>query len=134
MKNGSAAWVRKGLVVIQFSVSIILIISTIIIYQQIQHIKSRQLGYNKNGLVAIDATGEIPNHFEAIKEDLIKTGTVKNAALLNSDLLEMGNSSDNFIWQGKDPNKKVLITLGWATPEMISTAGIKILQGGIFSQ
>jgi ABC-type antimicrobial peptide transport system, permease component len=129
VKAGSAAVIRKGLVIIQFSVSIILIISTIIIYQQIQHIKSRQLGYNKDGLIVVDATGEISNHFEAIKDDLIKTGSVSNASLCSTDILQMGSSSDNFSWEGKDPNKKVLITVGWVSPEHLSTTGMKLKEG-----
>jgi hypothetical protein len=50
LKSGSAGFVRKGLVVLQFAISVTLIISTIIIYQQIQHVKERELGYNRQGL------------------------------------------------------------------------------------
>ena len=53
MRHG-AAFIRQGLVVTQFAVSIVLIISTVIVYQQIQHIKSRQLGFNKDNLVEMD--------------------------------------------------------------------------------
>jgi putative ABC transport system permease protein len=134
IKAGSAAWVRKALVVVQFTVSIVLIISTIIIYQQIQHVKSRQLGYNKNNLIEIESTGEINNHFSAIKQDLMKTGSIENASLSSAELLQMGSSSDNFSWRSKDPQKKVLITLGWVSPEHVSTTGMKIIKGRDFQQ
>ena len=59
LKTGIAALIRKGLVVLQFTISIVLIISTIIIYQQIQHVKSRQLGFNKSNLIEADAQGNV---------------------------------------------------------------------------
>ncbi len=81
LKTGSAPVIRKGLVVVQFAVSIILIISTIIIYQQIQHVKTRDIGYNKNNLMEVSAQGNIVKDFTAIKQDLINTGVVNSAAL-----------------------------------------------------
>ena len=72
MKDSSAALIRKGLVVLQFSISIILIISVIIIYQQIQHIKNRELGFNKNNLLQIDMSGNMAKNFNVIKQDFCK--------------------------------------------------------------
>ena len=106
VKAGSAAIIRKGLVIIQFSVSIILIISTIIIYQQIQHIKSRQLGYNKDGLMVVGATGEIPNHFESIKDDLIKTGAVRILLYAAPIFLKWAVALITFHGKGKIPIRK----------------------------
>ena len=63
MKTGSAALIRKGLVVLQFTVSIILIIATIIIYQQIQHVKNRNLGFNKDRLMELSMQGDMAKHF-----------------------------------------------------------------------
>lgn len=59
LKTGNAGFVRKGLVVLQFTISVTLIISTIIIYQQIQHVKNRELGYNKQGLIYTDLSGSM---------------------------------------------------------------------------
>src|SRR5206468_3652165 len=67
LKSGSAAVIRKGLVVIQFTISIALIISTIIIYQQIQHVKERDLGYNKDNLIETGLQGNMKDHFGVIK-------------------------------------------------------------------
>ena len=75
LKSGaSAGFIRKGLVVIQFSVSVILIISTILIYQQIQHAKDRDLGYNKQDLVYMEIQGKMKDNFSAIKNNLLETG------------------------------------------------------------
>jgi len=81
LKDGSAAFIRKALVVVQFSVSIILIVSTIIVYQQIQYVKSRNLGFNKNNLLSTDVVGDVAKNYSVIKQELLNTGAVQNVAL-----------------------------------------------------
>ncbi len=130
--NASAGFIRKGLVVVQFSVSIILIIGTVIIYRQINHIKDRQLGYDKEGLVYMNLQGKMKEHFNAIKNDLIATGTVQNASLSNSQVLQLGSNTGGFSWQGKDPNKDILITIEGVSPEYVSTMGMKLKAGRNF--
>ena len=132
IKGGSAAFIRKGLVVTQFTVSIVLIISTIIIYQQIQYVKARDIGYNRNNLVAIDARGDVVKNFRVIKDDLLKTGAVENAALNSYNVTDIGNNTTAFTWPGKDPDKKVLISRRWVTPEFIATTGMQMVEGRDF--
>ena len=134
LKGSAPALIRKGLVVVQFTISIVLIIGTIIIYQQIQHIKSRDLGYNKNNLIQTGLRGDMDKKFKVIKQDLLQTGYVENVALSNLNQLYMGSSTTDFRWEGKDPAKKVLITQDYVSPEYISTTGIKIKQGRDFHQ
>jgi putative ABC transport system permease protein len=132
IKGNAPALIRKGLVVLQFTISIVLIIGTIIIYQQIQHIKNRDLGYNKNYLIQTGLRGNMQNNYTAIKNELLATGYVENSALSNLNMLYMGSSTTDFRWEGKDPAKKVLITQDYISPEYISTTGIKIKQGRDF--
>ena len=132
MKGSSAAIVRKGLVVLQFTVSIVLIIGTIIIYQQVQHIKSRELGYSKDNLLQLSMQGDMQKNFSVIKQELISTGQVENAAMGNLDMLEMGSQTTNFVWEGRDLSKKILITIDIVSPEYIRTAGITIKHGRDF--
>jgi ABC-type antimicrobial peptide transport system permease subunit len=130
--NASAGFIRKGLVIVQFSISIILIIGTVIIYQQINHIKDRQLGYDKEGLIYMNLQGKMKEHFNAIKSDLIATGTVQNAALSNNSVLQLGSNTGGFNWQGKDPDKQILITVEGVSPEYVSTMGMKLKAGRDF--
>ena len=126
------AIIRKGLVVMQFAVSIIFIISTIIIYLQIEHVKDRNIGYNREGLVYLDLTGNMKNNFGVIKQDFLQTGLISNAALSSSMSLELGSNSGNFEWEGKDPSKQILITQEAVSPEYISTIGMKLTSGRDF--
>ena len=132
LKTGSAAVIRKGLVITQFAISIILIISTMIIYQQIQHVKTRDIGYDKHNLLQTEAKGSIVKDFPAIKQDLMNTGMVQNAALADYSTLYLGNSTSNMNWPGKAPNSQMIISQRLASPEFISTIGMLITEGRNF--
>ena len=133
LKTGnSAGFIRKGLVVLQFSISVILIISTIIIYQQLQHAKDRDLGYKKEGLIYTPLSGKMKENFGFMKNDLMKTGLVQNASLSNSQVLQLGSNSGNFEWEGKDPSKQVLITVEGVSPEYVPTMGMHVKAGRNF--
>jgi len=130
--NSSVGFIRKGLVVLQFVVSVTFIIGTIIIYQQIQHIKDRSLGYNKEGLVYLNVTGNMKTNFEVIKNDLQQTGIVKNATLSSNLVLQLGSNSSSFSWEGKDGGEEVLITVEAVTPGYISTMDMQLKEGHDF--
>ena len=132
IKGAAPEFIRKGLVVLQFTISIILIIGTIIIYQQIQHIKNRDLGYNKDNLIQTGLRGDMQKKFSVIKQDLLSSGFVENAAMSSLNQLYMGSSTSDFRWDGKDPAKNVLITQDVITPEYIPATGIRIKQGRNF--
>ena len=134
LKDSSAAVIRKGLVVLQFSASIILIISTIIIYQQIQHVKDRSLGFNKNNLLQTDVVGDVAQHYSSIKQNLLNTGMVENVALADYVLLYGGNNTSSLTWAGKSPNAQILISGRNVTPDFFSTAQMKIKEGRNFEQ
>ncbi len=134
LKSGSAAIIRKGLVVLQFTVSIVLIIGTIIIYQQIQHVKNRQLGFKKDNLIEMKLQGNMAKNFAVIRQELINTSVVENAALTSRGTIYGGNNTDAITWQGKEANKKVLISQREVTPEFIATSGIDIIEGRDFQQ
>ena len=127
--NFGSGFIRQVLVTLQFTISIGLIISTLIIYNQVQYVRSRDLGYNKNNLVYLNLKGQMTGHFEAIRNDLINSGAAQNAALSRSMVLQMGSNTGDFSWEGKDPTKKVLITIETVSPQYVSTMGMK-LQGG----
>lgn len=129
LKNSGAAFIRKGLVIMQFTVSIVLIISTIIVYQQIQHIKSRQLGFNKDNLVEMDLQGDMAKKYYSIKQDLLNTGYVSNVALADHSIIYGGNNTSGLTWEGKPPGSQVLVSQRYITPEYIQTTGLTILEG-----
>jgi putative ABC transport system permease protein len=130
--SASAGFIRKGLVVLQFSVSVFLIISTVVIYQQVQHARQRDLGLDKDNLIYLDLHGQLKDHFDAIRNDLLSTGVVENAALSDAPLLQIWGNTDGFSWEGKDPNKNYLISFENISPHYLSTAGMKTITGRDF--
>jgi putative ABC transport system permease protein len=132
-KGGSAAVIRKGLVVTQFVISIVLIVSTLVIYKQIQHVKNRQLGFNLNNLIYMTQKGKINEHLEVIQQDLLATGVVSHAATANQYILQEGNNGGGFEWPGKDPSRDVLITQDQISTDYFNTTGMKLVSGRNFT-
>lgn len=130
--SAGSGFIRQSLVVVQFSVSIVLIIGTVIIYQQIQHVKSRQLGFNKNDLLYINLQGKQSQQFDAIYQDLKQTGYVEDAALSDYPALQIWNNTDNYAWDGKDASKNPLITWENVSPQFLRTMGMKLTGGRNF--
>jgi len=133
MKTGSAAFIRKGLVVTQFAVSVVFIISTIVVYMQIQHTKNRSLGFNKNNLIEISPQHDISKTFPLIKDDLLHTGLIENAALADHSTLQGGDTDDGFKWQGKSTSNQISIAHRNVSPEFISTLKMQIIDGRNFT-
>lgn len=128
----SAVFIRKGLVILQFSTSVVLIICTVIIYRQVQHAKERDLGYNKDQLIYLSLQGDAAKHYTAIRNDLIQTGKVENAALSSQSVLQLGSNTGGITWPEKDPNKQLLISIDNVSPEFINTIGGHLTAGRDF--
>jgi len=129
----ATAFIRRGLVVTQFAASIIFMIAAIIIYQQIDYTKNRDLGYNTSHVIYMENRGAIGKNFNVIKNELVRAGVVENAAMSMSPVIRLGwYSSDNLTWQGKDPTKNVLIMTEAITPGYISTLGMTLKEGRDF--
>ncbi|WPP48663.1 ABC transporter permease [Catalinimonas niigatensis] len=124
---------RKVLVTLQFGFSIILIIGTIVIYQQIQLVKGRQLGYNKENLITVDFTEEIGKNYQVLKQELLQSGAVEAMTRSNSAITSI--NSNNFVgWPGKPEDQRVIFTTIATEYDYAKTMGIKILEGRDFSE
>lgn len=124
---------RKILVILQFGFSILLIIGTIVIYQQIQLVKSRQLGYDQENLMAVSYTNEVSTNYRAIKLELLNTGVVEAVTKSNSQITDI--NSNNFLgWPGKPEELRVIFTTIATEYDYTKTMGIKILEGRDFSE
>jgi predicted permease len=129
MKGGAAAFTRKSLVVLQFTVSIVLIISTVIVYRQVQHIKNRNLGYEKNDLLDMPVTGNMIKDYPGIRQDLLQTGLVENTALVSAENINTQNNGSGYSWEGKDPKFDPLISFRAINSDYIQTMGMHIIEG-----
>jgi ABC-type antimicrobial peptide transport system permease subunit len=129
MKDSAAALIRKLLVVMQFVISIVLIISTIVVYLQIQHVKNRQLGFNKDNLIEMPVQGQMAKNYTSIRQDLINTGAVSNVGMADYPIIYGGNNGSSATWDGKPTGSQVLISNRSVSADFFETVGLKILEG-----
>lgn len=129
-----AALPRKVLVVTQFSVSVSLIIGTMIVYRQIQYAKDRPVGYSRANLIAIPTNDSgIHIHFNAVKEELMQTGSIASFAESESPTTGIWNSTSGFSWPGKDPNLSTDFSVVNGSYDYGTTIGWNIKEGRSFS-
>ncbi len=102
-----AAIPRKVLVVVQFTVSVTLIIGTIIVFRQIEHAKNRPIGYDRSGVITVAMnTPELYGKYNALRSELKSTGAVVEMATSSSPTTRLGSRLIGFEWPGKDPGFK----------------------------
>ena len=128
-----AAIPRQILVVAQFVISILLISATIIVYQQIQHVKNRDIGYNPDNLIMTPSSPDVSKNYTIIKNELLKTGIVNAVTRTFSPITEVWWKSPAPDWQGKPAGVNLIVT-GFSTDlDFAKTMGVKLLQGKDFT-
>ena len=124
---------RRVLVVGQFTISILLISATVIIYQQMQYIKSRDIGYNPSNLIMIPSTRDVSKNFAAIKQELLKTGLVEAVTRTFSPITSIWWRDVAPEYAGKPANSETIVASMSTDVDFTKTMGIKILEGKDFS-
>ena len=120
---------RKVLVVLQFTFAIALIISSLIIEQQIKYAQQRETGYNKKNLGYVFIQGDIHKNYELIKNALLSSGVATSVSKTQAPLTQNWSSADGMKWQGKDPNAKILFNLYTEDGDLVKTAGMQLVKG-----
>lgn len=124
---------RKILVVLQFGFSILLLISTVIIFKQIQLVKDRDLGYDQENLISIESTNDLSDNYDLLKQDLLQSGLVAAVTKSNSEVTSI--NSNNFLgWPGKPESQKVIFTTIAGDYDYAETMGVEVLMGRDFSK
>ena len=129
-----ASMPRKVLVVIQFTVSVILIIGTIFVFKQLQFAKNRPVGYSRAGLIDIEVTNDdLHKHFAALRSDLINTSTVVDIAESSSPTTGVYNNRGDITWKQKDPSMTSFFGNINVTSEYGKTVGWQFTDGRDFN-
>ncbi|WP_257666742.1 ABC transporter permease [Parapedobacter tibetensis] len=131
-KAGAAGFIRRGLVVLQYAASVTLIVCTIIIFQQIQHVKGRDMGFDRGQVLTTQLRGKMLEHIDVIKQQLIATGGGENAGISNMRVLNIGSNTWGMNWEGKDPNKQALVGILHTDADFIPTMGMQLVDGRNF--
>jgi predicted permease len=127
-------WARKGLVVFQFFLSVILIVSVLVIYKQIDFVQTKNLGYNKEHLIQIPVEGKLAGNVNTFIQEVKKIPGIVSASSLSQQLLGRNNNTSGLEWEGKNPEDIILFENVSVNHDLIETMGIEMAEGRSFSE
>jgi predicted permease len=135
LKSGAGSSLfRRILVVVQFALSIFLIIGTVVVYNQLHYMKNRDVGYDKEHLVYIPMRGQTGRFYEALKNALVRDPRILSVTGSSHRPSNIGSNSGGANWDGKDPDQVVLIGMSSVDYDFIDTIGIELTEGRSFSK
>ncbi|MBO3697517.1 ABC transporter permease [Fabibacter sp. E12] len=131
----SQLWLRKSLVVVQFSISIILIVSVIVINNQIQFTQDKNIGFNKDNILYFEAEGQVELNMETFLQEVRNVPGVLKASSTAHSFVEGGYTglTYNVKWDGKDPESSVGMEYMRVNYELIELLDFEITTGRSFS-
>jgi ABC-type antimicrobial peptide transport system permease subunit len=127
-------WARKGLVIFQFTLSVIFIAAVLVVFKQMQFIQTKNLGFNKDNIIYFDKEGKMREHQDAFLTELKKIPGVVNASSVSQKFIGLNSSTIGLNWEGKNPKDVVQFTTININYDMIQTLGIEMKAGRTFSK
>ncbi len=126
---------RRALVVLQFTVSVVFIIGTVIVFQQINHAQNRPIGYDKEGLIQIPAfSADFVEKTDLMREEFINSGAVTSMATASAPVTDIWSVQGGFDWEGKPSDFQESLAWTAISPEYAKTLKLNIVQGRDFSR
>ncbi len=130
--NQSVGGFKKTLVIGQFAMSVVLIICTITIYQQLAFIQSKNLGFEKDHLMYFRLKGDLKSKALVVKNEISKLSSIESISATTNNLVNVTNQS-NIEWEGQTQNANFFITQINTDPDFLRTIGAKVVSGRNFS-
>ena len=130
----SALWFRKGLVVFQFMLSIILIIGTIVVKEQVRYIQTMNLGYDRENLIYIPLEGDLTGKYELFKNQVQNMAGIQSVTRMTQNPTQIENGTGGVEWEGKDPTSGVEFTWTMVGYDFTRTLHTQLIQGRDFSK
>lgn len=127
-------WARKGLVIFQFTITIILIVGVIVIHKQTQYAFTKNLGYNQDNVVFFGQEGTIQEKREAFFTELRKVPGISSAAGTSHTMLHQMNNTSGLDWRTKQPEERILFENIRVDYEFQKTMGMELVTGRWFDQ
>lgn len=126
--------IRKGLVVFQFAIAVVLLVSILVINNQIRYVQSRSLGYDRENLVRIPFSNKLWQLQETFINELKKLPGVANASSIGHSVAGRNNNTSSVEWPGKHPDDRILFETMYGNFETVDVLGFSILEGRNFSR
>ncbi|MFY0252553.1 FtsX-like permease family protein [Chitinophaga sp. 30R24] len=134
MLHGNKTFFRNGLIVVQFSIAVVLMVSTIVVYQQLQFIRHMDIGYNKENLlyVPIIRLGDLQRNQESVKSQMGQYADIGKYTFVSHLPTDMATGTTSITWDGKDPAFKPVFPQMWVDENFVETFGIHLKAGRFF--
>ncbi|MFN8346345.1 MAG: ABC transporter permease [Spirosomataceae bacterium] len=132
--SAGATYFRQGLVVFQFTLSIMLIVSMIVIYRQVEFVQSKNLGFDRENLIYIPLEGDYLKNFDTYKTEIQKTATIKEVSKMTQAPTRIGNTTGGVQWPGKDPNVNIQFAFTSVGYDFVKTLKLQLREGREFSK
>ena len=132
--SNSALWFRKGLVVFQFVLSIVLIIGTIVVGKQVKYIQTMNLGYDRENLIYVPLEGDLVGQYELFKEKSLGMPGIKEISRITDNPTQIDNGTGGVQWEGKDPNSDIQFTQSAVGYDFAKTMHVELAEGRDFSK
>lgn len=128
-------WARKGLVVFQFTISIVLIVGVLVVYKQIEFVQNRNLGYEKDNILYFDIEGKIAEKLETFLSEVKRIPGIVNASSMGQNIVGSGlNTFGIDHWEGKKADDRIIFEMRPVAYDMIETLGIQMAEGRSYSK
>ncbi|GAB3542347.1 ABC transporter permease [Spirosoma fluminis] len=124
---------RKGLVVFQFVLSMLMIVGTVVVYRQIQYIQTKNLGFDRENLIQVKSEGALVQNYQTFKQELLRMPGIRSITHMQTSPLYNGNTTDGVDWVGKNPSVAIQFNNTGVGYDFVSTMKLKLVRGRDFS-
>jgi ABC-type antimicrobial peptide transport system permease subunit len=125
---------RQILVIVQFALSILIAIAAVFMYMQLKHLQDKDLGFDKENLICIPMMGDMNPKYNSLKNELLKETFIEGVTAARSNPVRIGSNSGGASWEGKDPEKRVLIGTNAIDYDYLETMKMELKSGRKFSK
>jgi len=133
VSSANELWARKGLVVFQFALSIIFIVSVIVVYKQIEYVQNRNIGFDKDHVIYFNPDGKVGEGLATFLAEAKRIPGVVNASSSGHIMVRPENSTTGLEWEGKNPADIIAFENVSANFDLIETLGVQMIAGRTFS-
>jgi putative ABC transport system permease protein len=134
IRGGTRSSLRKILVVVQFSLTIIMIISTVVLFRQLGFVMSTDLGFDRKNMVVVQMSQQMQERFEPFRTDLLNNPQVQGVTRSLQGPWHIGSTVSAVDWDGKPPDESVSMHWDYVGYDYFDTFGMEIIDGRAFSR
>jgi putative ABC transport system permease protein len=125
---------RRGLVVFQFALTIMMIIGSMTLFRQMQFLRTRALGFDKEQVLMVPVRGELARQVGPLKAEILRNSFVASASAASDPVMMFGSTIALDDWEGRKPGEEVKFNFVWCDEDYLKTHGIAMAQGRFFTQ